>query len=95
VQIERNTTSKKWQAETRLTDGESAIVTSAMAAKITGYTSTLPAQALARCYNCQAVVAVAVLASGNVVNLDLEIDEGQPRAILTSPHDCWESGDAQ
>jgi len=84
-----NTALKKRQEKLRLTPGESALVENADANR--GFTYTVPATALARCYACHAVTAEVILASGYAVNVDLELDHGEPRAVLTSPHTCPES----
>ena len=93
-----NTNLASWQEETRLTPAESALVGDVSACKLSPehFSYSLPARALARCHNCSSVVAIATLASGSVVYLDLEIDhQGQARAVLNSPHDCWEKVNAQ
>lgn len=90
MQPENSTTPAARQEKTRLTPEQSKLVESASTAKVTGYTFTLPATALSRCYVCQAVTAEVILASGYVVNVDLELDHGDPRAVLTSPHTCPE-----
>jgi hypothetical protein len=84
-----NNTSVKRAEKTRLTWQESAVFEKAETVGITGYTYTIPATFLARCYACQAVVAEVIRARGGYpVDVDVEIDQGQPRAILTSPHHC-------
>jgi hypothetical protein len=84
-----STTSVKRAEKTRLTWQESAVVEKAETVGITGYTFTIPATFLARCYACQAVVAEVIPARGGFpVDVDLEIECGQPRAVLTSPHHC-------
>jgi hypothetical protein len=90
-------TSVKRAEKTRLTARESALVEEAKADPITGYTYTIPAAALARCYVCQTVIAEVILDRGGYpVDVDVEIEQGEPRAVLTSPHRCTElSGDAQ
>jgi hypothetical protein len=91
-----NSTSVKHQQKPRLTPQESNVFTDAVNARPT-WTYTIPATALARCYVCQAVIAEVILARGGYpVDVDIEIDQGQPRAVLTSPHRCTElSGEAQ
>jgi len=84
---EINTASKKRQEKTRLSPEQSAMVTSATAEK-PGFTFTIPATSFSRCGWCRDVVAVFVLASGSEIDLDIEIEQGEPHAILTSPHDC-------
>jgi hypothetical protein len=86
-----STNSAGRQEVTRLTLEESALVTSARAAKITGYTYTIPARWLARCPWCHAVVAVVTLLNGSDEHVDLEIEQGEARALLTSPHTCSEA----
>lgn len=73
----------------RLTSQESDVIANAINAKPT-WTYTIPATTLARCYKCQAVIALVTVAAGWDENVDLEIDQGQPRATLTSPHRCTE-----
>jgi len=92
-----STTRVKGAGRPCLTEQESDLVEKAKSKKITGFTFTIPATFLARCYVCQAVIAEVVLVNASwPTDVDIEIEQGAPRANLASPHACTERpGDAQ
>lgn len=87
------------QGFTQLTPETSEFLENIIAGKcnLSAFSSSIAVESAIRCVWCEAPIAEVRLApSGTPVYLDIEIrDEGELRAVLTSPHACLETGDAQ
>jgi hypothetical protein len=93
VENRNSTTLAQKQGVTRLSPGETGLVELVSSGKLNpqAFTSTIPITASARCPWCLSKIAPVTLTNGHEINLDTEIDEGELRAVLTSPHNCPES----